>query len=334
MRTLLALVLSIFQVNCEIKTWHDNTQLIHSDECVQPKTIFPSNSDRIIYMHIPTHFDEIVLPKDGAIILERQSDDNGVKSPIENPSAECERIDLTGRKPQQLWFAAGSWLADEPINVAKPHVYRIPCECDRIVFPVHPPTPPVDLEFVDTIVAEQIMIGDKVDDFNAFLETSLGQKMFLNSEAVRFEQGLCHPQQFCGCHNLNRFHEYTAMVCEHESQNCSDAPCLDPIKPHGHCCHVCGSLLIMHIEDSCEFNMTNMAEVGRKLKRFRNGKYVNQLHYFAGMVPTLLDDHNVVQLVVAEVGEYTGISREFMQYLTKDEHFSGNKLIFKYFPCK
>lgn len=322
MRTLLALLLSsILQVNGEIKTWHDNT-IISNDECIQSKTIFPSNSDRIIYMHIPTHFDEIVLPKDGAIILERQSE-NSLKSAIENPPTECERIDLNGRKPKQLWFAADSWTNDEPINVAKPHVYRIPCECDGIVFPVHPPTPPVDLQFVDEIVAEQIMIGDKVDDFNAFLETSLGQKMFLNSEAVRFEQGLCHPQQYCGCHNSKRFDEYTALVCEHELENCPDAPCLDPIQPFGHCCAMCGSVLHMRIEDSCEFNMTNMDEVGRKLRRFRNGKYVNRLHYFAGMVPTIHGEHNIVQLVVAEVDEYTGISREFMKYLTKDEHFKG-----------
>lgn len=326
MRTLLAAALiSLSLVHCEIKTWHDNTR-VASDDCVQPKTIFPKESDRVIFLHIPDNFNEIVLPKDGAIILERQSDNVKPTSPdLQN---NCERIDLNGRKPSQAWFSADSWSNGEPTNVAKPHVYRIPCECDQVVIPVDPPTPPVDLEYADELVAEQIKIGDKVDDFNGFLETAIGQRMFLNSEAVRFEPGLCHPERYCGCHSFERFEKYTSLVCERDGANCPEAPCLEPIKPHGHCCPVCGSVLQFRIDDACEFNMTNMNEVGRKLQRFRNGKYVNQLHYFAGMVPRKDADHNFVQLVVAEVDGYSGISREFMQFLIKDGRFKGISFLF------
>lgn len=322
MRTILAIALiAASLVDGEIKTWRDNSR-IATDECLQPKTIFPKESDRIIFMHIPDHFAEIILPKDGAIILEHQSD-NVKPTSADAPPSNCERIDLSGRKPKQAWFAADSWSNGEAANVAKPHVYRIPCECDRVVFPAEPPTPPVDLEYVDELVAEQIRIGDKVDDFNAFLETAIGQRMFLNSEAVRFEQGLCHPERYCGCHAAERFDKYTALVCEQEAAKCPEALCLEPIQPRGHCCPMCGGVLEFRIDDSCDFNMTNMNEVGRKLQRFRNGKYVGQLHHFAGMVPKQDGVHSVVQLVVAEVDGYSGISREFMQFLTKDDRFKG-----------
>lgn len=324
MQAFLILVVGILSVDCERKIFFGNS-IGESTECAEPKTVFPKESDRVIYLHIPTNFDEIVLPKDGTIILERQSDGDvgdvdGSSRPDENDDNVCQLVDLNGHRPKQLWFATGNWW---PNNAASPHVYRIPCECDDIVIPVHPPLPPIDLQFIDEIVAERITIGDRDGDFNQFLETSIGQKMFLNSEAVRYEQGRCNPRQYCGCHNHKRFEEYTALICENEAANCPPAQCLEPIKPFGHCCMICGSLLHFHIEDSCEFNMTNMAEVGRKINRFRNGKFVKKLEYFAGIVPTGRADRNIVQLVVTEVGEYTGISSAFMKYLTTDERFKG-----------
>lgn len=321
MQALLIFVVGILSVDCERKFFLGSL-IGGSTECAQPKTVFPKESDRVIYLHIPTNFDEIVLPKDGTIILERQTDgDAGDEpSPLESDENVCQLVDLNGHRPKQLWFSTGNWW---PNNAASPHVYHIPCECDDIVIPVHPPLPPIDLQFIDEIVAERITIGDRDGDFNQFLETSIGQKMFLNSEAVRYEQGRCKPQQYCGCHNHKHFEEYTALICENESANCPPAQCLEPIKPLGHCCWICGSILQFHIEDSCDFNMTKMAEVERKMNRFQNGKYVNKLEYFAGMVPTARVDKNIVQLVVTEAGEYTGISSAFMKYLTTDEHFKG-----------
>lgn len=311
-------------VNCEVKTWiRDRSQPwgnnVGQNECKKSKAIFKKEIDGVLYMDNQQHqLQEVVLPTDGAIVLSTNS-----KVQFTNIS-KCgsDEVDLLD-KSKRLWFSTKSWhIEGESVNTAKPHIFQIPCECDVVEFPSEN-IYAVDLEFVDEIVVDKVLINDRTDNFEQFLESSIGQKMFLNSEAVHFSQGFCHPQKYCGCHNPNRFRKYTELLCVEESKYCEDAHCLEPLLPEGHCCPICGAILNFKIYDTCDFNITQMSEVGRKLRRFRNGKYVNKLHYFAGMIPGSTENNNIVQLVVTEVGEYSGISVEFMDYLTKDEHFQG-----------
>lgn len=46
------------------------------------------------------------------------------------------------------------------------------------------------------------------------------------------------------------------------------------------------------------------------------------------MIPGKTAKENFVRLVIAEVDDYTGIGAEFMDYLTKDEHFQGTYHVF------
>lgn len=325
--SLIWLVLFLLErpVNGAVKTWIKDRSIpwgngdVGQSECKKSMAVFKKEVNGFLYMNNQQPLQEVVLPSDGAIVM--PSDTKVAFSESSNcKSNEADRIDTSKR----LWFSSKSWTTDgESENVAKSHIYKIPCECDIVEFPSENAYA-VDLQYVDEIVADKILINDHTDNFELFLETSIGQKMFLNSEAVHFSQGFCHPQKYCGCHNQLRFRKYMEILCEEESKYCKEPHCLEPIQPEGHCCPMCGAMLNFKLQDTCEFNMTNMDEVGRKLRRFRNGKYVNKLHYYAGMVPGGTKRDNIAQLVVAEVDEYTGISVEFMEYLTKDEHFQGN----------
>lgn len=323
----LLLLLFIFErsVNCDVKTWiKDQSQpwgiATAQNECSKSKAIFKKEIDGVLYMDNNQHqLQDVILPSDGAIVLSPNS-----KIHFSN-TKKCDSDEVTPMlsQPKHLWFSSKNWHIDgESENVAKPHVFKIPCECDTVEFPSDNVNA-VDLEYVDEIVVDKIIINDRTDNYEEFLETPIGQKMFLNSEAVHFTHGLCHPQKYCGCHNQIRFRKYTDIVCEEDSKYCPEPHCLDPIQPEGHCCQTCGAILNFKVKDTCDFNITNMNEVERKLRRFRNGKYFNKLHYFAGMVPGKTRDENFVQLIVAEVEDYTGISVEFMDYLTKDERFQG-----------
>lgn len=316
------------QINCSIKTWIQEpiqswSSINHEqNECVKSKAIFNKQIDGLLYMENQQKIDEIILPSDGAIVLTTNSKvqfSNTQKCDFENV-ANLQTLD----SPKRLWFSTKSWsTAGEDTNAARPDVFKIPCECDIVEFPSKN-VGAVDLDYVSEIVADKIVINERTDNFDQFLESEIGQKMFLNSEAVRFVQGFCNPPKYCGCHNHKRFNEYTDLICVEESKYCEVPHCLQPIHPMGHCCPMCGAILNFRIKDSCDFNITNMNEVGRKLKRFRNGKYVSKINYYAGMVPGKLQEDNVAQLVVAEVGEYTGISVEFMNFLTNDDRFKGN----------
>lgn len=310
-------------VHCEVKTWiRDRSQPwgngVDQNECKKSKAIFKKEIDGVLYMDNQQHqLQEVILPTDGAIVLSTNS-----KVQFANTSnCDSDEVDLLD-KSKRLWFSTTSWHVEgESVNVAQPDVFRIPCECDVVEFP-NENIYAVDLQYVDEIVVDKVLINDRTDDFE-FLESPIGQKMFLNSEAVHFSQGFCKPQKYCGCHNQNRFRKYTDLLCEEESKYCKEPHCLDPIQPEGHCCLMCGAMLNFKIHDTCDFDINKMSEVGRKLRRFRNGKFVNKIQYFAGMVPGKSEKENIVQLVVAEVDDYTGISVEFMDYLTKDANFQG-----------
>lgn len=324
---LLLLFLLERPVNGVVKTWiKDRSQPWsqqsdgNENECAKSKAIFKKEVEGLLYMDSQQHqLQEVILPMDGAIVLPTQS---AIQfSNTKQCESDANEANFLG-KSSRLWFSPWSWHTEgEGENVAKPDVFKIPCECDVVEFPSEN-IYAVDLQFVDEIVAKKILINDRTDNIEQFLETPLGQKMFLNSEAVHFSDGFCSPQKYCGCHNPIRFRKYTDIMCE-SIVACKIPHCIDPIKPEGHCCPMCGAILNFKIRDTCDFNMTNMDEVGRKLRRFRNGKYANRLNYFAGMIPGKTRDENYVQLVVAEVDDYTGISVEFMDYLTKDPHFQG-----------
>lgn len=315
-------------VDCAVKTWIKSQEQpwgsVNSAriDCKNAKAVFKKEVNGFLYMDNKHQLQEVILPTDGAVVMSSNSQVDFTNANNCQSTNDIRLLDTSKR----LWFSAKSWSTeDESENVAKPHIFHIPCECDIVEFPSEN-VYAVDLEYVDEIVADKILINDRMDNFDQFLETPIGQKMFLNSEAVHFSPGICHPPKYCGCHNPNRFRKYTELLCEEESKYCIEPHCLRPIQPEGHCCPMCGAMLNFQIvEDPCTFNISNMSEVGRKLKRFRNGKYANKLHYFAGMVPGKTDQENFVQLVIAEVEDYTGISVEFLDYLTKDENFKGNR---------
>lgn len=311
-------------VNCAVKTWIKDQKEpwgrsgATSPDCKTSKAVFKKEINGFLYVDHQHELQEVVLPTDGAVVMSPNSQVD-FSDAIKCDSNNVNLLDTSKR----MWFSTKSWSTEgESPNVAKVDVFRIPCECDIVEFPSEN-VYAVDLQFVDEIVADKILINDRTDDFDLFLETPIGQKMFLNSEAVHFSPGLCHPPKYCGCHNPDRFRKYTELLCEEESKWCREPHCKQPIHPEGHCCAMCGAILNFKIDDTCNFNITNMDEVGRKLRRFRNGKYVNKLHYNAGMVPGNSEHVNYVQLVIAEVDDYTGISVEFLDYLTKDAHFQG-----------
>lgn len=320
------LILFLFkaQIDCSTKIWRKDpvepwTSVNNApNECM--KAVFNKEVEGFLLMNKEQRLNQVILPSDGAIVISSGSkvEFSDVQKCGSNNVYESN---LTTPK-KRLWFSTKSWITQgETENVAKPDIYKIPCECDTVEFP-NEYLAAVDLEFVDEIVVDKILINERTDDFEGFLETPIGQKMFLNSEAVHSSQGICSPPKYCGCHNHNRFEKYTELLCD-ELKYCLEPQCLQPIQPKGHCCPMCGAILNFKIRDTCEFDLKKMSEVERKIKRFRNGKYLNKINYYAGMVPGKRRDDNLVQLVVAEVGEYTGISIEFMDFLTKDEYFKG-----------
>lgn len=334
----LLLIIHILYANCSIKIWSpvpEDWVIVGANEiCARSKTVFNKQLDGVLFVNEQREeeLNLFVLPADGALVLQDYTTIHFSNSK-NCPGTDKNNYLIFDQSYAQKWFSPQSWTTKyEEINVATPHLYRIPCECDTVEFRIYNGIR-VDLDFVDEIVIDKFAIENSVDesinniddDFNTFLETQIGQKMFLNSEAVQFTKGFCTPRKYCGCHNPKRFKQYKELVCQEE--HCELPHCVEPVHPLGHCCPICGALLNFKINDTCAFEteMDKMKEmVGKKLKRFRNGKYLNKIHFHMGVGPSSGNkrNDNIAELVLAEVGEYTSISVEFMNFLTKD--FNGN----------
>lgn len=293
-------------------------------KCAESKAVYAKHVDGLMYLKDVQEVTDFILPKDGVMVLLDNS------QMVFGPEPGCERSTdfmIYDYSNVQKWFSAESWATHgEEYNAAKSHIFRIPCECD--IISIVDSGFSIDLDMIDEIAFDQFIVQDKVcdsdEDMTDFLLTRAGQRMFTNSDDVRFVKGYCNPRRYCGCHNRRRFVKYMDLLCQEERKHCAVPHCEDPIQPEGHCCPMCGAILNFKIKDSCEFNMTLLQTLTeKKLARFRNGKHQKKINFHAGMVPGKKRDDNVAQLVITEVGEYTGISVNFMNFITKDEHFKG-----------
>lgn len=330
----------IVSANCVTKIWSpeksDLWEHSGSNKCGTTRTVLSKQLDGVFYMgqQQEKSINEFVLPLDGAIVVP-----DAFQLQLAN-AEKCTEDNYMVMKQllPQSWFDYKNWRDDDPTNnfnngnIAKPHIDRIPCECDIVLIPTTSGVS-IDLEMVDEIVVLKILINGRMADFNLFLETEVGQRMFTNTEAVRNAPGVCAPPKHRACHSYKHFHEYLALVCEHAAPKCSIPHCLNPIQPIGHCCPICGATMDIRIRDQpneFEFDELNRM-IQSKLRRFRNGRYLNTLQYYIGFVPSKKADDKLVQLVVGEVDEYTGISGEFMLYISKEVRLQG-KGDDNYFP--
>lgn len=313
----------------EIKEWvHTHRdewiQSGSNQKCAESRAVHPQTVNGLLYLKDAQDITDFVLPANGEMVLLDNS------QMVFSPQPGCEKNKdymLYNNEHIQNWFSSSSWKThDEDFNAAKAHMFRIPCECDTIR--IDDSGFSIDLQMVDEIVFDRIVVQKKRSENDVemtdFLLTSVGQRMFTNSDSVRFVKGFCRPPKFCGCHNRVRFDKYESILCEEERHFCETPLCMNPIQPAGHCCPICGGTLDFRIQESCDFNMTKLQTiVAQKLKRFRSGKFEKKIHVFAGMIPGVKLHEDYAQLVVTEIGEYSGISVDFLNYLVTDPNFRG-----------
>lgn len=302
-------------------------------ECSESRAVLAKRLDGIFFMDFrqqqQTSLNEVVLPQDGAVVVP----DSFQMGLAAEPKCTDDNYTLLKQSGQtRSWFDSNNWMTNKILepnakantNIAKPHIDRIPCECDTVLFP-STYSVSIDLELVDKIVVDHIKINNHIGDFTRFLETEIGQRMFSHSEAVTFERGVCTPPKHLSCHSFRLFHEYLSIVCGIEAPKCPIPLCLNPVQPRGHCCLICGALMDIRIRESSDDFRVNELEIiiERKLRRFRNGRYKNSLQYWIGFMPDEKADDKLVQLIVAESDEYAAVSVEFMNFIMKDAHFIG-----------
>lgn len=319
-------------VNSTRKLWNpieESTWLFMGEnkECAEKTMVYPEDHMGLFRLPKITEINQLVLPQNGIVIL--QGTINFID--IDRTLCDTQKDYKYKVMNKQSWFLADNWKYFDSLNIlridmnsAKPHIDRIPCECDTVIFP-NKETVAVDLTFVNELVVDKVMVdNDEHGNFEEFLKTELGQFMFPSTEAVTFIRGTCNPQIFCGCHSYQQFYEYEEILCLNEI--CATPTCLTPIKPIGHCCSICGATALINVKQNCSMERDKLTYlIENRIRKIENGEFLNSIDYYVGIVPGNSRNNmpDKIQIVITEKYEYIGESVRFIKLLDNLEPFKG-----------
>ncbi|KAJ6650032.1 Protein amnionless, partial [Pseudolycoriella hygida] len=292
-------------------------------DCINQTFVYQKQGG--IYFDIPEEINTIILPMNGAVIFQQNQE---IKFKAKQP--KCHGDDYYTRHfkmhilRDMSWFDTDNWRIKGSLsqNKAVPHIDRIPCECDVVEFPANHSLW-IDLNFIPQLTVQQVIINGKSDNLNGFLDTNLGQSMFMYyRDYVRFQEGLCEGPKSCGCHDPALFKEYLDLVCIH-SEVCQEPPCLDPIQPIGHCCPICGAMIQVTVgEDNCLSDFKSANE-NMELFTLMKEKYAGKVDGYIGMVRGDHDKEIKFQIIAVDKEDYNELSVQMVKGMSESKKFNA-----------
>lgn len=270
--------------------------------CSKQTIIFPETVNSSIIIESQTLVSGFILPIDGEFFIE---DGEIVVGPSDD--ANCtEGYTYFVDKSISSWNRPDVW--DSPkFNKATPDAERVPCYDDIVEFPT-------DKGF-SVILPDKtqklrgITISDERYDTIEFKDYVLRnknqvQQFYLNKyedTGIEIEFDFCKSPAGCPCQK-----EVLNIDCE--AKFCPIPSCVEPVQPIGHCCKICGGILVYKIDQS--FRLFSFKEhVEETLSSYGE----NELIYHIGRIP-----EDRIQLVIVENGEYTGLSAEVVNNIANN----------------
>lgn len=241
-------------------------------------------------------WNDIILNEDTEIIF-----DKNTKSEM-----NCVAINETEVKSHH-WTSFDNWLkAGIHNNIAVPHLERLPCVYDDVVFPN-------GLLSGTVVVSKQVSIkslkfGDEYWGESELMEhdndyTLSNIIVFVREGQIKVNDADCDSDSGCVCGNEMYYSEACDVIDVPDTMECDQ-----PILPIGFCYKICGATIIFEPkEDFKIFRMEN------KLKRYTSDTYVSKVKNENG--------DEVIQIVFTEK-QFTGSSieeAERMRQALKDD---------------
>ncbi|XP_062564617.1 protein amnionless [Armigeres subalbatus] len=314
MDTLIWLLIIIVSINYSFgtKLWRNN--LDFNDRSNWQSNELPKSGQSIQYpaklnalVELPTSFSvgSLILPTTGAVLVPET--DFSLHFESDHRHRETTVFKTPARKP---YYSTANWKAVDNSgkavsgpNGATPHLERIPCQYEAVLFGKIPS--PIDLQYHSAIEVKEINYGGAkgLDEFRRFLVSDLGQYVFYNGEETLVTEGKCSSPEKCPCQP-----EWVLeAVCANEV--CPVPHCLSPIVPKGHCCAICGSVLSVDLGNFVEnFDFNDFS---RKLARKITSAEVDQseVEYHISV------ENYALQLVIIDREEYSEQSVDLMKSL-------------------
>lgn len=314
--------------NYENKTNWDKGEVPCGSDTVQ----FSSQRKVSVFVETTHAVQEMTLPMDGEIIL----NSGAGFYVISGQDPDCGAGVMTKFKDADSlqWFNPALWQAAATLNdlqdghfLFSVHEESVPCQQDDVVFK------PLSSFRVDTSSSQTTIpvksvsvlgnVFDSKSEFSEYLGSQSGLLQFHGSSSVTVGNPSCGDATGCDCGN-SVYHE---RICS--TVTCGTLSCKKPLLPIGHCCEVCGAIIVIHFSDS--FNLENyrgrIRHLFLSLPKYQSIQLgmskILKPQRLMGIIP--FGSSPEIQVVILD-GETGKLSEVLAQDMTKDIKSHGSNL--------
>lgn len=263
--------------------------------CPGQTVVFPENPLESIKIESQVAVSGLVLPNNGEIDLVNAEVVFGAE---EHTNCTEKGNAMYLPRSTSSWAQPDVWSSPR-FNEATPDAERVPCFSDEVVFPSASQFTiymPKETQRIRGLKINGRGFNNEQFRFFVIRMHDSSQEFVLNEfglTGVVVEQKECQSRAGCPCQT-----NLAEMDCS--AKFCLVPKCIDPIKPIGHCCKVCGGYLTLDIDES--FDYLEFQEVVANIVHLYGE---DSVAYHIGRLPG-----NKVQVVVVDKGEYVGTSAE------------------------
>lgn len=270
----------------------------HKRPCSKQTVVFPQTTYETTTIDSDIFVSGMILPKDGSLAIDATITFGT------DPNDNCTRQGNTYFMPSSVasWAQVDVWSSPR-FNKATPDFERVPCFDDIVEFSTQAE---FTLKLPDlTQRVKSIKFGSTMYDADFFLYNAIRSSFASNTlrtyqvfvvnkfgeTGIIVESKECKSRAGCPCQE-----QLQEMDCS--LKYCPVPKCVNPIKPIGHCCKICGGYLTINIDETFE-----MMAFKEKVAEIVESYGENDLYYHVGRLPG-----NKVQLVIVDKDEYVGNS--------------------------
>uniref|UniRef100_A0A0B7AXU5 Protein amnionless n=1 Tax=Arion vulgaris TaxID=1028688 RepID=A0A0B7AXU5_9EUPU len=328
------LVLLFGSANSIYKRWLRDTNFDNPNNwntkrtpCGNDVTIIPDDSP-VVYVQLNTTIKELVLPRNGELILGPNFQLIFSETPVEGCEDAGGDVEFTAVHPES-WLNPDNWCSAPTERGACDvkrllDVDKVPCNYDDVIFP-RDHSYFIDLsEDTPILSAKTVKIsGTTFTTFSLknFFNSSEGRRIFrlpatgTRRNRINITRRACDDARGCACGNDRA--EIAKVICSHAEKSCTRARCSQTIQPVGSCCKMCGA--VFNITRGYGFNFNSFtADLTSKL---------NDAAYSGVNLTSSVTGEGWVQVVLTDLtGKKSALFAKFLlQEFNKDLASGGHE---------
>lgn len=321
------------------KQWIPNTN--YENETNWDKGTVPCGNDRVeflaqrkvsVFVETVHAVQEMRLPIDGEFILNPGAGFYVISG--KDPSCGAG-VTANFRDSESLqWYDPALWQAAATSDdlhggnlLFAVHEESVPCRHDDVVFAAGTSFRVDTSSSESTVPVKTVsLLGKKFDDggdFSQHLGSRLGQLQFHGSSAVTVGYAGCQDPSGCDCGNSVNHQR----ICQ--AVTCASASCQTPLRPVGHCCHICGAIVTVRYADgfSLETYRQRLRHLFLSMPQYKSirlgmSKVFRSRHLF-GVVPFGLEAE--IQVVLLD-GDHGTLAESLAEDIVKDANAHSSNL--------